>query len=269
MPVYVGSRHGLRSVGTALATGASATGTVTAGAIAVVGGSVTGSPGSWSPLDLGVGLLAWYKADALSQADASAVTSWTDSSGNGWHATEATNTPTYETNELNGLPVIRFDAVDDTLNTASITHGIGTGDFSITTVVKTMAAYTDGFRTVCNISALAHAALHGDTGPNLMSGNMYMTGDHRFDVNLGISTWKTLVYTRVGTALSLFINGTQDTDVGQTSSNSILTGSIGIGKSGGSVFGSDVAEIVVYKGTLSAGDRGSLESYLRSKYAHY
>lgn len=56
------------------------------------------------------GLALWLKADALSLADGAAVGTWPDSSSNARNATVAQGTPTFETNELNGKPVVRFAA---------------------------------------------------------------------------------------------------------------------------------------------------------------
>ena len=54
------------------------------------------------------GLAMWLKADALSLADGATVSTWTDSSGNSRNATLSQGMPTFETNELNGNPVVRF-----------------------------------------------------------------------------------------------------------------------------------------------------------------
>jgi hypothetical protein len=57
----------------------------------------------------------WLKADSLGLSDGDAVGTWTDSSGNGYDATQATGSakPTYKTNiTLAGKPVVRFDGGD-------------------------------------------------------------------------------------------------------------------------------------------------------------
>ena len=56
----------------------------------------------------------YHIADTIAQADASAVSSWADSSGNSKTATQATSTkqPTYRTNVLNGHAVVRGDGGD-------------------------------------------------------------------------------------------------------------------------------------------------------------
>src|SRR5262245_6977808 len=57
------------------------------------------------------GLKLWLKADALSLSNAAAVTTWTDSSGNGNDATQSNGAkkPIYYTNIWNGKPSIYFD----------------------------------------------------------------------------------------------------------------------------------------------------------------
>ncbi|MCA1590977.1 MAG: hypothetical protein LC734_11470, partial [Acidobacteria bacterium] len=70
------------------------------------------------------GLQLWLKADALAGlADGTAVSSWTDSSGNGRAAAQASGTlqPLYKTAIVNSLPVVRFDGSNDFLRTGNFT----------------------------------------------------------------------------------------------------------------------------------------------------
>lgn len=62
-------------------------------------------------------LRCWLKADALALADNAAVVTWTDSHTSANSPTQATGTaqPLNKTNIINGLPVVRFDGVDDRL----------------------------------------------------------------------------------------------------------------------------------------------------------
>ena len=82
--------------------------------------------GAFSPLDLGAKLAMWFDAsDSSTLLDASdnvctngaAVKTWSDKSGNGRDATQATvaDQPTYQTGVRNGRAVIRTDG-DDQLN---------------------------------------------------------------------------------------------------------------------------------------------------------
>jgi hypothetical protein len=74
----------------------------------------------WEPTEL-EDLRAWWDPDAIAQADASAVASWT-SSVNSYALAQGTaaNRPTLQTAEANGHNVVRFDGSNDTLTIASV-----------------------------------------------------------------------------------------------------------------------------------------------------
>src|SRR5262245_19031906 len=64
------------------------------------------------------GLKAWYDATTIAGlSDGSAVAQWNDISGNANHLTQATGSkqPLYKTGIVKGLPIVRFDGVDDFL----------------------------------------------------------------------------------------------------------------------------------------------------------
>ncbi len=62
-------------------------------------------------------LRLWLKADSLSLSNNDPVATWTDSSGQGFNASQGTsgNRPLYKTSIIQGLPVVRFDGTDDFL----------------------------------------------------------------------------------------------------------------------------------------------------------
>ena len=62
--------------------------------------------------------ILWLKADAITTLnDNDPVAIWADDSGNSYNLTQGTtaNQPTYQTNEINGKPIIRFDGSNDNL----------------------------------------------------------------------------------------------------------------------------------------------------------
>lgn len=68
-----------------------------------------GGGGPWDPSQLSA-LWGWYKADAVTGvSDGSTLSTWSDSSGNGNDLTlNSGAVSTFETNELNALPVVRM-----------------------------------------------------------------------------------------------------------------------------------------------------------------
>lgn len=77
------------------------------------------------------GCYAWFNSSAIPPvADATLITAWPDSSGHGRTATAAgTTRPQYKTNVVGTIPAVFFDS-GQVMQTASIAHGIGTGDFT-------------------------------------------------------------------------------------------------------------------------------------------
>ena len=99
----------------------------------------------WTPSNLSSGTLAgWYKADAITgKNDGDDVDSWVDSSGNSNTLTQTASgaDPSYQTDEINSLPILRFDkdaSPGDNLLSADLGGDFepGTGDFFIAMVAK-------------------------------------------------------------------------------------------------------------------------------------
>jgi hypothetical protein len=62
----------------------------------------------WTPADLD-DLFSWWKADSLDLSNDDLVSTWTDSSGNGYSVTASGATrPTFKTSQFNGLPSLYF-----------------------------------------------------------------------------------------------------------------------------------------------------------------
>ncbi|MCH7908140.1 MAG: hypothetical protein IIB38_00810 [Candidatus Hydrogenedentes bacterium] len=64
------------------------------------------------------GLFAWFDANSITGlADGEVVATWDDRSNNENDLTqsEAAEKPTYQTNEINSLPIVRFDGMDDNM----------------------------------------------------------------------------------------------------------------------------------------------------------
>jgi hypothetical protein len=207
------------------------------------------------PTDI-AGLVGWWKADAITASDGDPLTQWDDSSGNANHLTGSS--PTYQTAELNALPVV--DGVDDRLS----------------------AAFTLAQPTTVFIVAQYHAARSAndtlfDGGPGLMNsmrayrvvtGISLYAGGTLEDVALAMDVQTSYhYYTAIfnGASSSLKADeGTADTGSPGTASPSGFTlashGNVG-------EFGPvNVAEAFIFDSSLSAGDQTSMRDYLAAKW---
>lgn len=221
-------------------------------------GAGPSGPGVIAP-DAVSGLAAWFKADALALADAAAVSSWTDSSGNARHATQGTGSkqPTYRTNVVNSKPVVRFDGTDDVLETTGFTLNQPETVFIVATFRSARVAndtLIDGattnnmrvFRTVTGLQQYA-----GANGPHL---------------TLDPEGWHVYSFIYNGASSEARYDGA-NLATGNPSTNN--AGGIAIGGNG--TLGTenapvDVAEIAVYSSALSEANRSGIERHLGLKY---
>ena len=107
------------------------------------------------------GATASYDARLISGlSDAAAVSSWTDQSGNGYTASQATaaNQPSYRVAVFGGQPSVRFDGSNDQL----IHTADNTIECMIFAVAQTRSAQS-GYRGICAF------------GPNAVNGTMLLT----------------------------------------------------------------------------------------------
>jgi len=217
------------------------------------------------PSSLG-GLALWLKADAGVTLSGSDVTAWADQSGNGRNAS-AYNNPQLITNQINGKPVIDFNASQyftsnnqNLNNNSSIffvvksrgDHGIifSTSDYE--GLVFALTANPNNSFSV-GISNLFEIANDGaDNGNNWMIGSTIRSN------NLTSIIYK---------------NGTQvaNGDYNTSSLNPTAPLIIGADADLNSYWNLDgqVAEIIIYNRTLTLTERQQVEAYLNQKYAIY
>lgn len=204
------------------------------------------------PTDI-AGCVLWLRADGITGlSDGDAVTTWPDESGEGNDATQATTAkkPSYETGVLNGLPVVRFDGVDDLLQ--------GSSDLTVRTIFAVVKS--------------------DDLAPEY---DGLVTGQAGTDGDLGLLVTPSGYYTNSQSGAIWYVNGTQTSSVADWSEFHIAvvkwsgydyTTSYQIGNDrgiGGRYLQGDVAEILIYDSVLSDGDREAVRDYLNDKYAIY
>ena len=225
----------------------------------------------WDPSRLSAGTLtAWYQADSLSLNDGDSIASWADSSGNGNDVAQsvAVRKPTFQTNELNSKPVIRYDNSNDLLSDGDIADlDVGAGDIWFACVFKSTDDSSEqfvfekdpnSFGLMTNASGELQARLGGNANiPKQSAGNWSR------------SAFVIVTASRVSSSCNGFVNGDGMTTTGTTNSTSISNSSvfdIGARAVAASPLNGDIAEVLVGGATLDTNERQKIEGYLAHKY---
>ena len=248
---------------------------------------------------LGVyGSYLWLKGDGITGlSDGDAVATWPDSSGNSRHFTQATAglRPTWQTNEANGRPVVRFDGADDWLTntTKADWRFLHNGsDWTLFVVFKTTAANPDRTCGILGNNGAASARigrhLYYDDRSGLGQNNRlhvlmtkgvgvspildYATNDDAFPAQ----TWA-LISSRFESGVGgddhvIYVNGVAKASAEPANlpySALDATHDIQLGANGNAagLAEGDIAELLLYDSALSNADRIQVEQYLAWRYA--
>jgi predicted alpha-1,6-mannanase (GH76 family) len=225
-----------------------------------------------------IALVVWLKADAIpGLANGAGVAAWNDLSGNGYNAiqTLSANRPTYVTNAINGLPVVRFNSasssylwffrpVQDDFTMSFVyqsSQGISTGtDFwnGAGLVNGEQSGTVDDFGTSLNANGQILAGT-GRPDTTIHSGTGFNNGlPHVVTFKRTKSTGATLLYVD-GVTVGSATGGTQSL----TSPNFLVLGGQGVLNN---FLSGDIAEVRIYNSALSDTDRLGLERALKCKY---
>jgi hypothetical protein len=226
----------------------------------------------WNPSNMSSTLTMWFKADTLTahHSDGDTVASWTNQAiaQNVAQATESRK-PTFQTDELGGKPVVRFDGTNDILSDGAVSDlNVDTGDVWFATLGKMTNTSAVGFmwekgatqlglmNTKTGILAFR---LGGTTNiPGMDSGNWSRT-------DFFITTAK-----RATGSCTAFYNGSAADTTGTTNTGSIDNTNvfdIGATTVGGNSMNGDVAEILVGGGSATRGELQQVEGYFARKYS--
>lgn len=203
------------------------------------------------------------------------VGTWTDASGSGNHATQATaaKQPSYQANIQNAKPVVRFDGVDDVLALAS-NNPLGGAAGATCFVVGRLAAL---------LGANAHflrqetGAAFGIGNTNEEIGGYVHTGGWVGNWDAGTTTLATatgylFTYQYDGAAFDMRLNSASNI------TPFAATGSITAGTDATigayehpttgtqEVLNGDIAELVLYRRSLTTAERTQIEDHLKQKW---
>lgn len=210
----------------------------------------------------------WYKADAITGLnDGDLLTAWPDSSGNGYVTNQpfSTHAPAYKTGIANGKPVVRFSSArGDGVRSSAPTSAANQTLFAV--VRPTGTSGTPVIRCP-DVAALLL---------RLSSGKADLVRSGVSIIGTGATTLSTSNFTIIcatyssATSWAIYLNGTADASgsTAVTLTSGGVTNGVGAeGIFGGNPFDGDIAELITYSAVLGSTDRGTVTSYLQTKYA--
>jgi hypothetical protein len=213
------------------------------------------------------GYVAWWDAQAITASDASAVTSWSDSSAGGHNLTSHLGTPTYYKTTtaklINGHPVVYFNG-DGWLATGSA--------FSqaqpYTIFFQARLESLTGFRSLMGVTA-DNVLVYTTAGPGRW--NVFAAGGSGATIQGGTPDTNIHAYTVQfnGASCLMRVDGTQI--VSGNAGTNPLAGNFVLGNEKDSGTGSSllgpIGEAIVYPSALNTTDMGTVESYLAARWA--
>ena len=235
--------------------------------------AAAGGGGLWSPSSLS-SLQAWFDADAIGGlSDGDMMSSWSDSSGNGNTVTNSQPSlkPTYETNELNGKPVVRFYNSSGFVNSSTSIYASATTNVQVVAVAKwnsvnnvvicDVGSYAPLMRVLNNQVALY--AINGGgsagIGQGTVSGGSWFVGATSID-------WPNKI---IGASLNGNTPSTTAWNNTATSVGPLSYTHLGVGSryiETALPFDGDIAEVVIVTNDASSATREKIEGYMAHKW---
>lgn len=236
-------------------------------------------PPSWTPLDLGSKLKIWLPPAGL--PGSGSISQWSDSSGNGFHLTQATGSKQPTVTTINGKLAALFDGIDDELVRASAFSSIVTasagfmaGVFRYTAIASTTTNYWEGSAGLGDsLGYLSLAPAHDVMGAKKMGGGYIWDGNGK--PGNGSSTTVTLpntFYCEVqwtGSNVTSRINNVDTVAAAgnvQSLSGTILMGRSYNGGNSARWFTGSIAEPIACNAVPSAGELANIRAYYASQY---
>lgn len=220
------------------------------------------------------GLVVWLKADSITAANNSQVSSWSDSSGNGNTASQSTvsRQPVYISAAVNSRPALRFNGVNQLIISNSSSTQLSQDlsifiAFNVTQLGVRQDLLTRAHNAEFRIGYIVESSPYGVLWFH-GNGSSFVQSTLRSALTTG---WKTLSIIRDNTSkrYTSYLNGQSP----QISSYSLApAATTNVLTVGGRANGSseslrgDMAEVIIYNRALSDSDRTKVEAYLSQKY---
>jgi hypothetical protein len=215
----------------------------------------------------------------IDQSDNTAVSTWSDRSGNGYDATQASGSlqPTFQTAEFGGNGVVRFDGSNDVLNAngaAGVMRNVGGG--TLCAAIK-YASVDDSVTRGALFFSRGDSSGSTRAYEGLLGSGGYAAGGRRLDANsfqtAGTSTYtqnriliQTAVFDWANSDLFVFLDGTQagsNTSFqtnGNTSDSDSLAVRVGLSDPAFNQYlNGDIGQAVAFNTALTASQRKRVE----------
>lgn len=229
------------------------------------GGYRASAAPAWTPASL-TALRGWYRGDDVT-LNGSDVTSFNDKTGTGNHLTDggtASRRPAYSaTGGPNSTPILSFDGVGEYLSDTAFSWGAAVGAHSIAIVAK-VSSFVASERWI----EYGGLIVVRSGGTNIVQGLRIAGTTSSGTTNLGTAAFHTIIYTWTGASQSLYVDGVaEDTDA--NASAAVADGgafSLGAAAAGSVAAAIDVAEVVVQRAAMTAGELASFDAYVATRY---
>lgn len=215
--------------------------------------------------------IAWLSATnttagGTEPVNGSKVTVWKDLTGTATDATEAdpNKQPTYETNIQNGLPAIKFDGTLDRGLEGSFTR-TNNGGLTIFVVGK--------FSGTARRAFFEFYKTGGGTSPGSPRGFFFTYGFNNASVNYNLDNTQFNIWSAydTGTNTDFWENGNLVYSNFGNWGNTSFTGGgsyvLGDDQTGGDRLNGHIGEFLIFDGQLTAGEKATLETYLKNKWS--
>ena len=223
-------------------------------------------------------LVIWLKADSISdQGDGSPLAVWPDSSGNGRDAIQSMNArqPTVVTDGINGRPVVRFDAADESCMWMDRSVQ---DDFTLVLVYRSSQGIGTGtaFYSGAGLISGEMPGVVNDFGVSLNAAGRVLAGTGSPDTSIQSATGFndgqphviSFMRTKSTGSIRLYVDGSLVSGTGGTQALSSSTALLlGANPALNNFLSGDMAEVRMYNTALSSTERVYLERSLKGTYA--
>ena len=236
---------------------------------ALVGAAPSSGSGLADPPPVSAGLQLWYEADSLSDQNGAPVLTWPDGSGFGrdLSAFSAGQAPIMRRGAVNGKAALEFDGGSSLMKTYNSTFTIAQPD-TFFVVYKSLDTNSSARAFVFDSRDSSVRQVFGKSGAG--QARLYANQDLDYSgIAYPFDSYEVWSGTFNGSSSVLYRNGTS-LGTGSAGGASLAGLSVG-GLSTSGQYGYDlahiqVAEILLYNGTMSAANRQALTDWLNQKY---